>query len=608
MTSNKLIWNKLEKPLCAPVLDVIQNELKFAKMTAVQSACIPLLMSCKDLAAEAVTGSGKTLCFLVPMLELLVKRQKDKSWRKTEVGGIVISPTRELATQTSEVLAKFLKHSGLNKFTQKLLVGGTSVEEDVKSIEKNGAHILICTPGRLLDLLERKDELKLAGRVKSLELLILDEADRLLDLGFELTVNTILSYLPRQRRTGLFSATQTKELLDLMRAGLRNPVLVNVKEKALQSTPKLLQNYFMMVEPEQKLNCILNFISENKINKAMLFLPTCACVEYWSEVLPHLIKETKILAIHGKMKKKRGKILLRFKNLENVILLCTDVMARGVDIPEMDWVLQWDPPSNAAAFVHRVGRTARQGCEGNALIMLTPSESAYVDFLTKNQKVLLKKFENDEAWSENLVTLNAKIHQLQTKDKNVYDKGTRAFCSHIKAYSKHECNLLLRVKDLDLGKMATGYGLLRLPKMPEMKEVFKSTFQGPKLRVDVNKLEYKNKQKQEAHEKKVEVYHETGEWPGKKISKKSTVPWEEATKKREDRKEKRLKRQETKQLIKEQKASGVEFPAKKRKNKYSQEDLDDLVKDMSAIKKFKKNKITKAELEKQMGIDSDCSD
>ncbi|CAO1407192.1 unnamed protein product [Diamesa tonsa] len=608
MSSNKLFWNKLEKPLCAPVLDVIQNELKFAKMTAVQSACIPLLMSCKDLAAEAVTGSGKTLCFLVPMLELLFKRQKDKSWRKTEVGGIVISPTRELATQTSEVLAQFLKHEGLIKFTQKLLVGGTSVEEDVKSIETNGANILICTPGRLLDLLERKDDLKLAGRVKSLELLILDEADRLLDLGFELTINTILSYLPRQRRTGLFSATQTKELLDLMRAGLRNPVLVNVKEKALQSTPRLLQNYFMMVEPEQKLNCILNFISENKINKAMLFLPTCACVEYWSEVLPHLIKETTILAIHGKMKKKRTKILMRFKNLENVILLCTDVMARGVDIPEMDWVLQWDPPSNAAAFVHRVGRTARQGCEGNALIMLTPSESAYVEFLTKNQKVSLKKFENDEAWSENLATLNAKIHALQTKDKNVYDKGTRAFCSHIKAYSKHECSLLLRVKDLDLGKMATGYGLLRLPKMPEMKEVFKSTFQGPKLRVDVNKLEYKNKQKQEAHEKKVEVYHETGEWPGKKISKKSTVPWEEATKKREDRKEKRLKRQETKQSIREQKASGVVVPAKKRKNQYSQEDLDELVKDMSAIKKFKKNKISKAELEKQMGIDSDCSD
>lgn len=115
-----------------------------------------------------MTGSGKTLAFLIPMLELLLKRQKDNPWRKTEVGSIVISPTRELATQTSDVLNQFLQQEGMEFLTQKLLVGGTSVEEDVKSIESNGANILICTPGRLLDLLERNDNLKLAGRVKSM--------------------------------------------------------------------------------------------------------------------------------------------------------------------------------------------------------------------------------------------------------------------------------------------------------------------------------------------------------------------------------------------------------------------------------------------------------
>lgn len=122
---------------------------------------------------EAVTGSGKTLAFIIPMLELLLKRHQDNAWKKTEVGSIVISPTRELATQTSEVLDMFLKQEGLDKFTQKLLVGGTSVEDDVKSIETKGAHILICTPGRLLDLLERTDNLKLAGRVKSLVSLVI---------------------------------------------------------------------------------------------------------------------------------------------------------------------------------------------------------------------------------------------------------------------------------------------------------------------------------------------------------------------------------------------------------------------------------------------------
>lgn len=133
-----------------------------------QSATIPQLLSCKDVAVEAVTGSGKTLAFLIPMLELLIKRHQESAWKKTEVGAIVISPTRELATQTSEVLDQFLKQPSLNVFTQKLLVGGTSVEDDVKSIETQGANILLCTPGRLLDLLERSDNLKLAGRIKSL--------------------------------------------------------------------------------------------------------------------------------------------------------------------------------------------------------------------------------------------------------------------------------------------------------------------------------------------------------------------------------------------------------------------------------------------------------
>lgn len=393
-----------------------------------------------------------------------------------------------------------------------------------------------------------------------------------------------------------------------MRAGLRNPVLVNVKEKANQSTPKLLQNFYMVIEPEQKLNFLLKFIETRDVQKAMLFLPTCACVEYWSEILLLLLPSKTILSIHGKMKKNRVKILNKFRDLDNVILLCTDVMARGVDIPEMDWVLQWDPPSNAAAYVHRVGRTARQGTSGNALIMLLPHEAAYVEFLSKNQKVTMMKVDIAEDWSENFDELNNKIHNIQKKDKNVFDKGTRAFVSHVKAYSKHECNLLLRVRDLDLGKVATSYGLLRLPKMPEMKEHFKQTFIAPAEVININTLEYKNKQKQEAYQKKQDVYKETGEWPGKKVVRKSTESWGEANKKREFKKENRKKRQDVKKTIKEQKASGIEVVPRKRKNKYTQEDLEDLAKDIAAIKKFKKHKISKEELDNEMlgeGFDDD---
>lgn len=184
-------------------------------------------------------------------------------------------------------------------------------------------------------------------------------------MGFENSLNTILSYLPRQRRTGLFSATQTKEVEALVRAGLRNPVLVNVREKASQSTPILLNNYYITTKNDGKLATLITFLEEEKIQKALLFLPTCATVDYWSTVFQSLFVKNSIklqvFAIHGKLKQKRQKILDNFKKCTEGLLICTDVMARGIDIPEVDWVLQWDPPANASAFIHRVGRTARQG-------------------------------------------------------------------------------------------------------------------------------------------------------------------------------------------------------------------------------------------------------
>lgn len=560
-------------------------------------------MSCKDVAAEAVTGSGKTLAFVIPMLEMLIKRNRESPWKPTEIGSIIISPTRELATQTSSVLSKFLEHPNLKQFRQKLLVGGNNVDEDVDFITKNCPLILICTPGRLMDLLERKGDLNLPGRVKALEFLVLDEADRLLNLGFSQTLNIILSYLPRQRRTGLFSATQTKEVNDLMRVGLRNPVLVSVREKKNVSTPVLLKNYYKIIEPEDKLVALTSFIESVKLEKGMLFFPTCACVEYWADVLPHLIKDLPILALHGKMKNKRGKILNKFRDASKCLLLCTDVLARGVDIPEMDWVIQWDPPSNAASFVHRVGRTARQGNEGNALIMLLPNEDAYVDFLQRNQKVILEE-KNIELTENNRERIYNIIYKLQIKDRALFDKATRAFVSHIRAYSKHECSLLLRVKDLALGKVATGYGLLSLPKMPEIKENHKTEFTPPpkSLTFDLNKIKYKDKQREQARQNKFEIYKETGEWPGKKnIIKKKTVPWEMAKMKKNEKQENR-KNRKLKKEKRENDETNVSKAKKRKAEKFTSEDLAELANDIKMFKKLKKKKITEEEFDENMGI------
>ncbi|KAJ6634707.1 putative ATP-dependent RNA helicase DDX55 like [Pseudolycoriella hygida] len=588
------------KPLNQHVLEVIRG-FGFDKMTPVQSATIPLLMSCKDVASEAVTGSGKTLAFIVPILELLLRRQREDPWKPFEVGSIILSPTRELAAQTSKVLEQFLQKAEF-KFKQKLLVGGNNVEEDVHFLKKTGANILIATPGRLVDLLERKNDLNLAGNVKTLEILVLDEADRLLDLGFTSAINTILSYLPRQRRTGLFSATQTKEVQDLMRAGLRNPVMVSVREKAATSTPLLLQNYYMIVEPEDKFARLLDFIEQNNIQKAMIFLPTCACVEYWADVLPKCIKNRQILALHGKMKNRRGKILEKFRQTPNVLLLCTDVLARGVDIPEMDWVLQWEPPSNAAAFVHRVGRTARQGHDGNALIMILPTEDAYVEFLQRNQKVSLKPVSVNT--TRTYQEINKILHQIQLDDRTIFDKGNRAFVSHIRAYSKHECSYILRVADLNLGRIATGYGLLKMPLMPELKNMDSGDFVGPENAIDFSRIGYKNKEKEASRKRKLEIYQETGQWPGvtKKFQRK-TEAWSLAKQKKAEMKAKKDERRGKKQL---KKASLAEQKQKKRKGGYTKEDIEELAKDIAMFKKLKRKKISDEEFNKEMGIeDSD---
>ncbi|CAH2052597.1 unnamed protein product, partial [Iphiclides podalirius] len=585
-------WINVTPQLSKPVLRCIGKQ-GFETMTPIQAAVIPLLLSCKDVVAEAVTGSGKTLAFVVPMLEMIMKKEKEAPLRKEFVYAVVISPTRELAIQIYKVLGLFLQEAELSHITLALLVGGRAIEVDVESINK-GANLVVCTPGRLEDLLSERKQLNLAGRLKELEILVLDEADRLLDLGFSTTLTTILQYLPRQRRTGLFSATQTKELQDLVRAGLRNPVLISVKEKSSISTPIALENYYVIVEPRDKFLFLLNFIRNRRTQKGLFFLPTCACVDYWADVLPLFVPDMKIFAIHGKMKQKRHKILENFREADNTILLCTDLLARGLDIPEVEWVVQWEPPSSPAALVHRVGRTARGGARGFSLLPLLPSEDAYVPFIKTNQKVELKDWRGSADEIKISQKLREKVlsmlHDAQKKDRAVLDKGQRAFVSHVQAYSKHECNLLLQLKELPLGHIATSYGLLKLPIMPEVKEEHRKQFVGPKEQMDYNLIPYKDKQKEASRLQKLEEYKKTGVWPSKKKKKMvQSQPWRQAKQNKEERRERKKKRKETQK--------NAEGKRGKRRRAVTQEELDELAADVALMKKLKKRKITKEQFD-----------
>jgi len=336
--------------LSKAVLETIDS-LNFQKMTPVQSAAIPLFLDRKDVAVEAVTGSGKTLAFLIPILEILSKLENPL--KPHQIGAVIISPTRELAQQINEVLVNFL--SRMTHLTQQLFIGGTNINTDVEKFKNEGGNIIIGTPGRIEDLLTGKTDSShrnlFVQAAKTLEILVMDEGDRLLSLGFERSITTILGFLPKQRRTGLFSATQTKDLEKLVRAGLRNPVLVSVKDKegSTLATPSSLDNYYTIIDdPSQKLALLVDFVK--KAQKCIVFFSTCACVEYFSVCLERLLKDRKIFSIHGKKGQKRHKVFDAFKQTDEGLLLCTDVMARGVDIPDVDWVVQFDPPSNAEAL------------------------------------------------------------------------------------------------------------------------------------------------------------------------------------------------------------------------------------------------------------------
>ncbi|XP_062578268.1 ATP-dependent RNA helicase DDX55-like [Saccostrea cucullata] len=579
-------WNDLPVSLS----DFIRHSLRdggFINPTPVQAACIPLFLSNKDVAAEAVTGSGKTLAFLVPILEILKKRG---DWSKKEVGAIIITPTRELAIQINEVLSHFLKH--ISDLTSLLLIGGENPIKDAEKFKANGGNIIIATPGKFEAMLEKPQHgLNLTASVRCLEVLVLDEADQLLDLGFEASINTILSYLPKQRRTGLFSATQTDELENLIRAGLRNPVRINVKEKKKasdkidQRTPSTLKNFYMTVESDQKFNQMMNFVQARKNEKIMIFFSTCAGVDYFSKVLQTLLKNTQVLCLHGKMKNKRNKVFAKFRNLESGILVCSDVMARGVDIPEVNWVIQYNPPKSANFFVHRCGRTARIGNTGNALVFLLPAEDTYINFLKINQKVLLERLEPCESVNNYL----PKIQKFALKDRALMEKGARAYVSFIQFYAKHECSLIFRIKDLDFGKLATGYGLLRIPKMPELKGKDVSNF--IPVEADFNCIAYKDKNREKQRQLKLQSEES-------KPSKFRRPPRSQAWSKQKERKDRKKKRREQKEKSRKRKAEDMED---------EEEEEEDFQDDVKLMKKLKKGKISKEEFDCQFAP-SDCDE
>jgi len=235
------------------------------------------------------------------------------------------------------------------------------------------------------------------------------------------------------------------------------------------------------------------------------------------------------MSLHGRMKEDaRISIFEKFRDSETGILCCTDVMARGIDITRrIHWVIQYDPPSNPTSFIHRAGRTARNGKEGKAILFLVPSEAKYIDYIRVSQKVSLNRLDLNSITSEPSVyeSIVAQMRTLQLQDRAVFDKAMRAFVSYFKSYSKYECSLILQLKDLPLESVAKSYGLVKFPKISELWGKKPDSFE--EVDIDINSIPYKDKAREQSRQRKLTVFKETGKWPqsGSKRIFKTAEPW-----------------------------------------------------------------------------------
>ncbi|KAF8005789.1 hypothetical protein BT93_K0159 [Corymbia citriodora subsp. variegata] len=427
------------------------KDMGFQYMTQIQARAIPPLMEGKDVLGAARTGSGKTLAFLVPAVELLHNIHFSP---RNGTGVVVICPTRELAIQTHAVAKELLKN---HSQTLGLVIGGAARRTEAERIVK-GVNLLVATPGRLLDHLQNTK-----GFIyKNLKCLMIDEADRILEANFEDEMKQIIKLLPKKRQTALFSATQTKKVEDLARLSFQTtPIYIDVDDGRTKVTNEGLQQGYCIVPSAKRFVLLYSFLKRNLSKKVMVFFSSCNSVKFHSELLKYI--QVDCFDIHGKQKQqKRTTTFFDFCKAEKGILLCTDVAARGLDIPAVDWIVQYDPPDEPKEYIHRVGRTARgEGGKGNALLFLIPEELQFLRYL-KAAKVPVKEYEYDE---KKLANVQSHLEKLVANNYYLNKSAKDAYRSYILAYNSHSMKDIFNVHRLDLQAVAASFCFSCPPKV-----------------------------------------------------------------------------------------------------------------------------------------------
>ncbi|WP_299014114.1 DEAD/DEAH box helicase [uncultured Photobacterium sp.] len=337
--------------LSAPIVKAI-NELGYKAPTPIQEKAIPVVLTGKNLIAAAQTGTGKTASFVLPILEMLSEGQTQ---RKKRIRALILTPTRELAVQVEDNIAKYSKHLNL---TSLAMYGGVdSKQQKQKLIE--GVDILVATPGRLLDMYSQR-----SVHFEEIEVLVLDEADRMLDMGFIEDINKIIERLPEDRQNLLFSATLSKKVRVLAKTAIDNPVEISVSPDNA-TTPKIDQ-WLITVDKDKKSALLSHLIKENQWEQALIFIETKhGAAKLVSQLEKRGIKAESFHS--GRSQDVRAQLLADFKSGNLNFLVATGVAARGIDIEELTRVVNYDLPFPAEDYVHRIGRTGRAGASGEAI-------------------------------------------------------------------------------------------------------------------------------------------------------------------------------------------------------------------------------------------------
>ncbi|CAM6084394.1 unnamed protein product [Calypogeia fissa] len=442
-----------------PLSDRSKRGLKNAKythMTAIQRAALPHCLCGRDVLGAAKTGSGKTLAFLLPVVEKLYRLR----WGADDgLGAIIISPTRELAFQIFEELRKVGKHHSLSAG---LLIGGRK-DVDTEKEHVGRLNILVCTPGRLLQHMDETPSFD----ASQLQVLVLDEADRILDMGFAGTLNAIVAQLSKERQTLLFSATQTRSVQDLARLSLVDPEYLAVHAESTAATPARLQQTGMIVPLDEKMNMLWSFVKTHLRFKTLVFLSSCKQVKFVHEAFKKMRPGVPVKCLHGRMKQQQRSLVFQsFCETKHSLLFCTDVAARGLDFPSVDWVVQTDCPEDVATYIHRVGRTARYTAAGRSLLFLMPSEEKFLTEL-EAAKVPMKVIKPNKS---KVQSVSGTLAGLLSKDTALKYLAQRAFVTYLRSIYLHSNKEVFDVTKLPLAEYALSLGLPTTPRVRFLKK------------------------------------------------------------------------------------------------------------------------------------------